>query len=67
MSRAHEEIIDTWIIYLLEQLGLPCTTEPPSGRIRLGTCYYRSFNIVIESFYDKENVRFAKTLIEVVI
>jgi hypothetical protein len=66
MSRTHEEVVNTWITYLIEQL-VPRITEPPSGRIRLDICYYRSFNMVIESFYDKENVRFTKTLIEVVV
>ena len=63
MSRTHEEVVNTWITYLIERL-VPRTTEPPSGRIRLDTYY---FNIVIESFYDKKNVRFAKTLIEVIV
>jgi hypothetical protein len=42
MSRTHEEIVNTWITYLIEQL-VPRTTEPPSERIRLDTCYHKVF------------------------
>jgi hypothetical protein len=39
MSKAHEEIVNTWITYPLEQL-VPFITEPPSGGIRLNICCY---------------------------
>jgi hypothetical protein len=39
MGKTHEEVVNTWITYLIEQL-VPRTTEPPSERIRLNICCY---------------------------
>jgi len=54
-SRVHEEEVNIRIADLLsEELGLNCRPERPSGRRRPDIrCYYRGFNIVIESSYDR--------------
>jgi hypothetical protein len=54
-GRVHEEEVNIRIADLLsEELGLNCRPERPSGRRRPDIrCYYRGFNIVIESSYDR--------------
>jgi PAS domain-containing protein len=59
-GRVHEEEVNIRIADLLNSLskefGLDCRPERPSGRRRPDIrCYYRGFNIVIESSYDKRD------------
>jgi hypothetical protein len=58
-NRAHEEVVNVRIADLLcEELGLNCTPERPTGRRRPDIrCYYRGFNIVVESSYDKSDAK----------
>ena len=58
-NRAHEEVVNVRIADLLcEELGLNCAPERPSGRRRPDIrCYYRGFNIVVESSYDKNDAK----------
>jgi len=58
-NRAHEEVVNVRIADLLcEELGLNCSPERPSGRRRPDIrCYYRGFNIVVESSYDKSDAK----------
>jgi hypothetical protein len=56
-GRVHEEEVNIRIADVLsEEFGLNCRPERPSGRRRPDIrCYYRGFNIVIESSYDKND------------
>jgi len=56
-NRVHEEEVNIRIADLLsEELGLNCRPERPSGRKRPDVrCYYRGFNIVLESSYDRSD------------
>jgi len=59
-GRVHEEEVNIRIADLLnsfsKEFGLDCRPERPSGRRRPDIrCYYRGFNIVIESSYDKRD------------
>jgi hypothetical protein len=56
-SWGYEEEVNIRIADVLsEEFGLNCRPERPSGRRRPDIrCYYRGFNIVIESSYDKND------------
>ena len=56
-GRVHEEEVNVRIADVLsEEFGLNCKPERPSGRRRPDIrCYYRGFNIVVESSYDKND------------